>query len=811
MKKIIFLLTIFISFITISRAQDFWEQTNGPYFGTMDGLCTDLDGVVFAGNDYNVYRSTNQGDNWIDKTSFPGISFAVNTNEEVFVGGATSIRKSTDDGITWLNAGTFSNTVRTIAIDSNDVLFAGTGDIDPGGGTAGGFFYSTNNGSNWNRIIIPDTGANSIVVHPNGIINIATLYHRLIRSTDFGNSWTFSNLSEVYKLAKDNLGALYAKSPNAVFRSFDAGLTWNQIFSSGYNLSKVVVDEEGTIFISKYSGGISYSSDYGTTWNEISVENNKVYNIAVDLDGTIYASLYGIGIYRSTDDGISWIQRVSGFKNLGVISIAKSPTGSIFAGTSYGGIWRSTDNGEFWTSNGFFYEVVHAIGINPNGYIYAGIEGMLYRSTNDGNDWLEMNLGITNPYVLSISINSSGHIFVGTSDHLYDYGNVFISTDNGVTWSNILSNIYPVWAISANDSKVFVGTYSTLDTTKIYRSFDNGLTWSVSYTCPLYHYVSSITIALNGAVYAGIPHEIYPYNGFGVIVSTDDGETWVQKNTGLTNLDVLSLTTNSLNHIIAGTKGGGTFLSTNNGDNWINISSGLDDQKVYALTVDNDGFAYAGTGDGVARSTNSTVIPVELISFTASVLQNEKAVELNWTTATEINNSGFEIERASLSATPGQGWEKIGFIPGFGTTTELKSYSIIDEDVTTGVYKYRLKQIDFDGSIEYSNEIEVEVDFTPKEFVLYQNYPNPFNPSTTIKFEIPNVETARRVVSTTLKVYDILGNEVATLVNEEKQPGVYEVEFNSHSDEGQNLSSGIYFYQLEAGNFSQIKKMVLLR
>ena len=167
-------------------------------------------------------------------------------------------------------------------------------------------------------------------------------------------------------------------------------------------------------------------------------------------------------------------------------------------------------------------------------------------------------------------------------------------------------------------------------------------------------------------------------------------------------------------------------------------------------------------------------------------MPNENAVQLNWTTATETNNSGFEIQRTSPLPSPyqaeggkaGRGWETIGFVPGFGTTTEPKSYSFVDENVSTGIYKYRLKQIDFDGSFEYSNEIEIEVDFTPKDFVLYQNYPNPFNPATTIKFEIPNVETTRRVVFTTLKVYDVLGNEVATLVNEEKQHGVYEVEFS---------------------------------
>jgi hypothetical protein len=188
-------------------------------------------------------------------------------------------------------------------------------------------------------------------------------------------------------------------------------------------------------------------------------------------------------------------------------------------------------------------------------------------------------------------------------------------------------------------------------------------------------------------------------------------------------------------------------------------------------------------------------IPVELTSFTASVLQN--SVRLNWSTATEINNSGFEILRFAQNDNE---WKTIGFVPGFGTTTETKSYSFTDENISTGIFKYRLKQIDFDGSFEYSNEIEVEVDLTPKEFVLYQNYPNPFNPKTVISYQLPVTGNV------TLKVYDILGNEVATLVNEEKQPGVYNIEFNS-----ENLSSGIYIYQLLTGEFTSIKKMVLLR
>ncbi len=204
------------------------------------------------------------------------------------------------------------------------------------------------------------------------------------------------------------------------------------------------------------------------------------------------------------------------------------------------------------------------------------------------------------------------------------------------------------------------------------------------------------------------------------------------------------------------------------------------------------------------------IVPVELASFNASVI-NDK-VQLNWTTATETNNSGFEIERQVGSwqlavgnpSGDGASWETIGFVQGFGTTTEPKSYSFTDQYVTTGTYKYRLKQVDFDGLFEYSNEIEVEVDFTPKEFVLYQNYPNPFNPNTVISYQLPVKSNVL------LKVYDVLGNEAATLVDEEKQPGIYEVEFNI-SVIKHLQSSGIYFYQLKTSDFVQTKKMVFLK
>jgi hypothetical protein len=189
----------------------------------------------------------------------------------------------------------------------------------------------------------------------------------------------------------------------------------------------------------------------------------------------------------------------------------------------------------------------------------------------------------------------------------------------------------------------------------------------------------------------------------------------------------------------------------------------------------------------------SAIVPVELTSFT--VLLRGNNVLLNWSTASELNNKGFEIERSSVN---GQ-WSLVGFVEGHGTTSEQQNYSYKDSSLTSGKYSYRLKQIDYDGSFKYSNEIEVDFSI-PLRYSLEQNYPNPFNPITKIQYAVGN----RQFVN--LKVYDILGNEVAALVNEEKQPGVYEVEFNA-----KDLSSGIYFYQLSAGDFNDAKKLILLK
>lgn len=189
----------------------------------------------------------------------------------------------------------------------------------------------------------------------------------------------------------------------------------------------------------------------------------------------------------------------------------------------------------------------------------------------------------------------------------------------------------------------------------------------------------------------------------------------------------------------------------------------------------------------------SDIVPVELVSFAAVVNKND--VTLNWSTVTETNNQGFEIQKT----TGDNIFERIGFVPGHGTSTEANLYSFIDSKVEDGNYSYRLKQIDYNGTFEYSDEVTVEV-ITPLKFVLEQNYPNPFNPSTLIKYSIPQDGFV------SLNVYNLLGEIVATLVNGKQEAGRYEIDFDASG-----LSSGIYVYNLKSGNLNSVKKMLLVK
>ena len=194
---------------------------------------------------------------------------------------------------------------------------------------------------------------------------------------------------------------------------------------------------------------------------------------------------------------------------------------------------------------------------------------------------------------------------------------------------------------------------------------------------------------------------------------------------------------------------------------------------------------------------NATALPVELTSFISNVEGNK--IELNWRTATEVNNYGFEIERSQTSNVKSETWEKIGFVQGNGNSNSPKNYSFTDEPTGGKEFKYRLKQIDIDGAFEYSFEITAKLE-NVSNYKLDQNFPNPFNPYTKISYTIPQKAYVH------LRVYDMLAKQVAELVNTTQESGRYEATFD-----GSKLPSGVYFYKLEAENYIEVKKLLLVK
>lgn len=221
-------------------------------------------------------------------------------------------------------------------------------------------------------------------------------------------------------------------------------------------------------------------------------------------------------------------------------------------------------------------------------------------------------------------------------------------------------------------------------------------------------------------------------------------------------------------------------------------------QPLLAATTDiNLGRSVLGSSlSNTTMSSGASPLPVELTSFTALV--NGNSVQLNWITATEVNNYGFEIERMS-SQTDGK-WNTLGFVNGSGNSNAERRYQFTDNTPLPGKNIYRLKQIDTDGKYTYSQEVEVDFSLTPAKYTLGQNYPNPFNPETRINFAIPITSHV------TIKIYDITGKEVATLLNETRQAGQHSINFNASS-----FSSGVYMYRLFAGEFSEARKFILIR
>jgi hypothetical protein len=490
----------------------------------------------------------------------------------------------------------------------------------------------------------------------------------------------------------------------------------------------------------------------------------------------------------------TWELKQSGSSLGGPIDVEKNNTNNIYYGSS-NKIYRSTDRGSTFQIMGNLIpgsSSVKSTTVNDNipGTIVVAIEGSpndkIYKTTDYGQTWILTNdEGQMSYFGIPVTQDPSH------PDTLYAMINTSFkrSTDFGSSWTTISSNFGPLNAPC--DIEVFPDTSIILigdNGTGIFKSTDYGLSWTQTYSTS--GEIPTISVDFQ---HRGIAWATKWSGGGGILKSTNYGQTWVliPYFNGI-NMWGVHVQESDGNVIIVNSysTAPGSWRSSNGGTSWtpVNIpSSGYQVVSIDTMTQ------FAAQGNGFYKLNSPFFIPVELTSFNASVVNGNTI--LNWTTATELNNLGFDIEKSFDK----EKFEKIGFVPGSGTTTESKSYNFFISDQSSHKAYFRLKQIDFDGTFEFSSSLEVD-GVTPAEFVLKQNYPNPFNPSTKIGFTLPSESNVR------ISIYNLIGQKVAEIVNAKFDAGNHSIDFNAAK-----LSSGIYFYKIEAGSFTAVKKLQLMK
>jgi len=777
-RKLLFLIVLFCA---VDNAQ--WVQTNGPYGGDVN--CLLFKGTfLFAVVNGSVYFSANRGTNWapanIGLPDYAVSSLAEGAAGNLFAGtNGGGVYISTNNGTSWSadTAGLSYKSVSSFAVSGSN-LFAGT--------NGGGVFLSTNNGTNWTPV-------------NDGLSNANSLYVSSLVVSPTGTGDT----------------NLFAGTKAGVFLSTNNGTSWTSVLSGNGDIYHLAVSSNGTggtnlfagySFETGLGGGIALSTNNGTSWSSINPSE--------------YAGAVAILSLTALPNG-------TGGTNLYAGLLPNPDIASLYTG---GGLLLSTDNGTSWTAidKGLTNNIVETMAFTPNftpngprgTNIFAGTPAGIYLSTNNGTSWTPVvDSGLTN-----LSVSSLGAFIQGGTNVTYLFASagkegIFLSTDNGTSWAQAdsgLSNLdvtafafspvtdrpVPSWG----ETNVFAGTYfgrvylyngAVLPSMASWSEVDSGLINNCGSVLTLAVYPAG-TGAAN--LLAGTSN--------GVFLSTNSGTSWAQ--CGLANINVSSFASDIIGagpagggglNLFAGTFNSGIYLSTNNGTNWTPVDSGLTNTYIRALAVSSNGmtggvsYIVAGTDNGLFLSTNSGTswVKTGLINTSFVFSVSSLAVAVTAPNSTDIfagTNTGV-----FLSTNNGQSWSPVN--TGL-TNTSINVNSLIVSGTNLiaatsgGIWIRPLSDMITGVKNQQYN--------LPANYSLQQNYPNPFNPSTIINYSVPKAGFV------TIKVYNVLGKEVATLVDREKSAGNYSVQFNAGK-----LASGIYFYRMQSGSFVQTKKLTLLK
>jgi hypothetical protein len=476
-----------------------------------------------------------------------------------------------------------------------------------------------------------------------------------------------------------------------------------------------------------------------------------------------------------------------------VLSLTSDPSGTLFASTEgYGRVFRSSSDGDLWTTtnNGLDSVIIRAVIADPAGRIFAATGAGIYRSTNQGGNWFPANTGLTHNDVRCVTLGPGGSVFAGTSAGNDGIG-VFQSTDGGAHWAGLNTGFAGEVVLAlASDSNGNI--LAGLSPAGVYRSTDNGQTWGSWGTGLPYADVVDLAVDSMGALYAatGI---------FGVLRKVSDSDqNWVYtKNISY----AVSLAVAPGARVYAG----GTGVSLLGADNltWSPLNTGMGSLQIRGFRSTPGGHIFAATyGDGVwRRSLSETIVPLAApvqISPPDGSLNQRTPLTLHWR---PVTGATMYHAQAGVDST-------------FSTGLTINDSTLTDTSLSISAlsagaryfWHVRAKNPATGGAFAQAWKFTLSLtgiaggNGTPYKFDLEQNYPNPFNPSTVVIYQLPAATDVK------LAVYDLLGREVAVLVNEKKDAGRYEVRFTAGG-----LASGVYFYRLSAGQFVKTNKFVLLK
>ncbi|MBK7630430.1 MAG: hypothetical protein IPJ23_06995 [Ignavibacteriales bacterium] len=793
-----------------------------------------------------VWKSTDAGITWVPLTdqeaslSMGAIEIDPTNTNIIYAGtgeatysGASyygrGLLKSTDAGSTWANittglpSSTYFSRLK-IRPNNNTQLLAALGNS--------GLYRSTNSGTNWTQIL--SGRIDDVVFTPSGDTAFAVGGSSgLRRSVDGGATFSAfgtglaTGTRTHFDLCLSNTAYMYAavySSTVNLYKSTNNGASWTQLTTtSGFqsqggqawydlylrvnpkNPNKVYV---GTIDVYRSTDGTNFTNiTNGYSGGSVHVDQHYLFFHPTD-ENTFFVCNDG-GIYRSTNNGDAFTNYNQNLTLTQFYRIAASPftPSRILGGTQDNGTQQTYSTLNWAAAFGGDGGEVCFNPFNSNFILGESQNGGLVRTANGGSSWQNATTGINTgesvAWVAPILAHpsTSGTFYVARQS-------VYRSTDNGGSWTAISGSVngssaVREMAISKSNPSIMFATSSS----QVFKSTDAGATWTNVTSGLPNKTITSVS------VYPTDPNLVFlTFSGFGtnkVYKSTNGGSTWVSISGNLpdspaNDLFVYTGNIGNPNTFFVATDIG-IFLTENDGTNWFEISTGMPNTVVMHLDYSpGNQMLRAGThGRGVYEAFVDFTIPVELISFTGN--QEDKKIVLNWKTATETNNSHFEVERKFKN----QEWEKIDIVAGAGTITEYRNY-YYEDDFTflpyNGTVLYRLKQVDYNGDFEYSNVIAVEAEFIPTEISISQNYPNPFNPVTTVKYWL-NVEANVRI-----GIYNSLGQSIGEIVNEMQSAGNYSVKWD-----GTDYASGIYFYSFEVIDqnksmiYKEMKKLILLK